>query len=336
MRILFIGDMHLKISRFNESVELLRWVDSVIRDTSPDLVVNLGDTFDTHAVLRSEILHEFIEHVKRNSHVRYVYVLGNHDMFKPNDSTYHALRPFKKLIKNLTVVDEPLHDKQLGISFVPYIHDHSEFPLNTERICVAHQTFIGADYGYYRPDVGVDADKLASDIVVSGHVHKRQSFGKVVYPGTPVAVDMNDVDQQKGLMLLNSDTYEYSFIESPFPLIRSLRFDLAEQDVESVLEEMSSTVSGKDRWVMYIRGKRKDVGKVTSSAIWEQLSSNNVSLRPEYTDTHKVDKRSIEARDLYQAVSTYVDDVYVSSVDKGALKSLFKQLIEKINENNFK
>ncbi len=59
------------------------------------------------------------------------------------------------------------------------MHDFTKFPRETQPICIAHQTFVGADYGYYRPDVGADADKCNAEIIISGHVHKKQEFGKV-------------------------------------------------------------------------------------------------------------------------------------------------------------
>ena len=62
-RILFIGDPHLKINRFDLATKFLTWLDALIEKEKPDLVVNLGDTFDTHAVLRSEVMNIFMAHV---------------------------------------------------------------------------------------------------------------------------------------------------------------------------------------------------------------------------------------------------------------------------------
>src|SRR5665213_1935567 len=102
-----IGDPHLKISKFDLSLQFLKWVGDTIEKHQPDMVINLGDTFDTHSVIRSEILSEFRKHVIRVGKVcPYFYVLGNHDFFKPTDSKYHALETFKGM-HNFKVIERP-------------------------------------------------------------------------------------------------------------------------------------------------------------------------------------------------------------------------------------
>ena len=77
MKVLFIGDPHLKIGRFDLAVSFLTWLNKLIVEQKPDLVVNLGDTFDTHAVLRSEVLNEFMNHVYQvlRLDIPYVYLV---------------------------------------------------------------------------------------------------------------------------------------------------------------------------------------------------------------------------------------------------------------------
>src|ERR1035437_6988255 len=128
MKVLFIGDPHLKINRFDLATKFLTWLDALIVEQKPDLVVNLGDTFDTHAVLRSEVINEFMKHVYStiNLGIPYVYLIGNHDMYRPNDSKYHAMLPYKNKIPNLHVIDS-ITDF-MGMTFVPYQHDGKNFP----------------------------------------------------------------------------------------------------------------------------------------------------------------------------------------------------------------
>ena len=63
MKILFIGDPHLRMNNFEQSVSFLRWVEEQVQVLKPDVICNLGDTFHNHAVLRSELLKEFRDHV---------------------------------------------------------------------------------------------------------------------------------------------------------------------------------------------------------------------------------------------------------------------------------
>src|SRR5581483_11192614 len=135
----------------------------------------------------------------------YVYLVGNHDMYKPNDSKYHAMLPFKGKIDNFHVIDEVTN--LFGMTFVPYQHNGATFPNNTLPVVVAHQTFIGADYGPIRDTTGVDPGRLNScEIVISGHIHKRQRLvGErrcdIVYVGSPFSQSASDVDQVKGISI---------------------------------------------------------------------------------------------------------------------------------------
>ena len=330
MKILFIGDPHLKISTLSRSCQLLRWIDDVINQKGPDMVVNLGDTFDTHAVLRSEILSEFIAHVRRNTHIPYIYLLGNHDMFKPDDSTYHALLPFKGVIHNFTVIDKVTHDNKTNITYVPYIPDHNKFPHTTLPICIAHQTFIGADYGYYRPDVGVDADKVSAQIIISGHIHKRQSFGKVHYVGTPMAMDMNDVDQVKGVMLFNTDSYEMEYIESPFPRWRSLSYEV-QNNIEAIHGDIVKRVSAanEDCWIVDLVGSKTTIANYLSSKEWNDLrKATSIRARPKYIDSNKINNKTIKANNLDGILSEYINTIYRGDVDKTIIQGILTQAIE--------
>lgn len=239
------------MSRFDTCKKFLLWVSSIVEKEKPDLVINLGDTFDTHAVIRSEIMAEFMKHVKSiTQHCEYIYLLGNHDMFKPNDATYHALLPFKGEIDNFTIIDK-ITDRH-DMTFVPYMHNWKDFPKKPgQRIIVAHQTFIGADYGYYRPDVGVDADKISAEIIISGHVHKRQNFGKVYYPGSPYAGGLDDIDQIKGLTLFDKSTYGMEFISAPFPMWKGARFSIDDEtSISDIHNHLRGSVTKGDHWVV--------------------------------------------------------------------------------------
>lgn len=332
MKLLLIGDPHLKISKFQLSCEFLAWVKVIAAEIKPDMVVNLGDTFDTHAVVRSEILSEFRKHVLDITElgIHYRYVLGNHDQYKPNDSKYHALESFKG-IENFIVVDKPWNSTVENITWVPYIADYKQFPLDTLPIVIAHQTFVGADYGYYRPDVGVDADKVKADMIISGHIHKRQMFGKVVYPGTPFAQGADDVNQQKGLMLFDTETYEYSFIKSPFPSYTGLTYELTQdQNVDTMHASIASQLNGKDMYILDIIGPKAEIIAYMDSKRFKDLKAkNSIRVKPEYIDRQKTLGKQIKVNSISDIVNEYIDQVYDGTLDKGIIKSKAIEILEK-------
>ncbi len=332
MKVLFIGDPHLKISNFAIAREFLVWTTAVIAKFKPDLVVNLGDTFDTHAVVRSELLSEFKKHVLESipHTTKYIYVLGNHDMYKPNDSKYHALQVFAG-IPNMVVIDK-IQDFA-GITFVPYLPDGSEFPKTTQPICVAHQTFAGCDFGGWKPEGGVDPDTVSADLIISGHIHKRQTFGKVHYPGSPYSQSLKDLGQTKGLTLLDTDTFKINTIPTPFPLWRSLEIEVG--DIKTTAKQIAAAVNDKDNWVVVLEGPRKEVSALMASKEWKALcTKSRISTRTKHTDSDRVEKIRIKANTVAGVAEEYIDRVYSGGVDKELIKKTMRQLFDNYDKNS--
>ncbi len=333
-KILFIGDPHLRINDFQQSVALLRWIEDVAIEHKPDVVCNLGDTFHNHAVLRSEIMKEFSDHIDtitKNS--AYWYVLGNHDQYKPKDNKYHALQAFKDR-ENFHIFDEPRVDLDgLGITVVPYVQDFADFPLDTHKICITHNTFIGADYGFRREDCGIDADKVSADIIISGHIHKRQSFGKVTYPGTPAAHNASEVDEVKAILLFDTDTHEQTWIESPFPMWKSIELEVSpEMTIDKIHDSLVSKLDKKNKWIVKLTGPKSELVNYLKSKKYNNLVlDKHVIVKSNLIDSEKQSRVKIEASSPSKIVSEYVDKVYAGSLDKQLIIRKAQEIINNLS-----
>jgi DNA repair exonuclease SbcCD nuclease subunit len=320
-RILFIGDPHIRHTHLSEGVTLLRWIESVIETKKPDVVVNLGDTLDTHSIIRAEVLSTVNDHLNRVADLKIpmIMVLGNHDMYKPNSSKYHALEVFKGR-KNLVVVDDiAVLD---GITYVPYLSDPSSWPDITTDIAVTHNTFMGADYGFKLADKGIPVDQVRCDLVVSGHIHKHQTLQSVFYPGTPIATSASDANQTKGLHILDIDTLDKEFIESPFPMWRTRDLFVGQDD--------DLNFTPKDIWMVKLIGPRAEIKAFLDSKKVQDLKKTvKITFKAEFTDSAKVSKTSISAPTPIAMVEQYLDKVYSGSIDKELLKLTIKNYMEK-------
>lgn len=338
-KVLFIGDPHLKINRFDLAKQFLEWVNGVIAQHKPDLVVNLGDTFDTHAVVRSEVLTEFLKHVDHvNQTCEYVYLLGNHDMYKPNDNKYHALKHLKGKIKGFTIVDELINLH--GMTFVPYVHRPEDFPKQTLPICVAHQTFKGADFGDITTKDGVDASSIAgAEIIISGHIHKKQRLAtggpEVVYCGSPFSQSASDINQVKGVSIFDTDTFAEEFIVCPLPMWKGVKYELNQSySAVEMHEDLMQTLNDKDHWVIEITGPKAEVIGYLSSKKGKSLTiGRDVKIKTVFTDKEKRQVR-IEAVSLSSIVSQYIDKVYNGSIDKDLLKQKAHEVTESLNNSS--
>lgn len=331
---MFVGDPHLKIAKFELAQQFLSWLETTIIKHKPDLVVNLGDTFDTHAVIRSEIMTEFMRHVNKTLETcPYVYLLGNHDMYKPSDAKYHALLHIKDTVPGLHIYDEITHGPW-GMSWVPYQHDPRNFPTDTQPICVAHQTFKGADYGDITVKDGVDSSLVAAEIIISGHIHKRQVLGKVVYPGSPFSQSVNDINQIKGVMLFDTETMAYSYVDSPLPTWRGVRFELTPSYTAEILREELVEVldETKDHWVIEITGPKAEVMTLLEDKKTKKLfDGKDIKIKTSFTDKEKK-LAKISAVSIDSIVKEYIDNVYSGSLDKHELYLKSMELLENLSK----
>jgi DNA repair exonuclease SbcCD nuclease subunit len=193
-KVLYIGDPHVQISNLDESEALMHFIVDMAIKHSPDKIVILGDLFHSFALVRTEVLDFWSAWLDILSEAQeLVVVVGNHDLANSGDDAYksHALSTFKLMKKNnLHIVDSTFVDGIFG--FVPYMHDQALFMDVANglkefgvKILIIHQDINGSKYesGYYTPN-GIDPDKLDYPLIIGGHVHSRQRFGKVILPGT--------------------------------------------------------------------------------------------------------------------------------------------------------
>jgi DNA repair exonuclease SbcCD nuclease subunit len=340
LNILFIGDPHLKINNFEQSINFLRWVEETVTNLRPniDLVCNLGDTFHNHAVLRSELVKEFKDHVENiiSMGIPYWYVVGNHDQWKPKDNKYHALQVFDN-IDDFTVFDKTVHfnsdnDPFKGITVVPYVQKFDDFPTETLGICITHNTFIGADYGFKREDCGINADKVAADVIISGHIHKRQEFGKVVYPGTPYAHSANDVDQTKGLLLFNTRTFQREFIESPFPKWRSLEYEICQNlPITALHTQLVTELDSVNKWILKVSGPKAELSAYfKSKKYFDLIQGKKVAVKTIPTDAEKQNRVQIKATKPEDIIEEYVQKVYNGGADKSMIIHKAQEILKNI------
>jgi DNA repair exonuclease SbcCD nuclease subunit len=219
MKILRIGDPHIKPTNVEEAEKLMHFVNDTILERQPDRVEIMGDLFHTHSIVRLEVL-EFwegwLDTLTSHENIDFYVLRGNHDMASDEEFAPSALLAFKHLKrKNLKICELPRVD---GIyAYVSYYKSHEKFIEVSNRcaeqgakVLICHQTFDGSRYetGIYAPD-GIDATKINFNLIISGHIHTHQDMMKdgkrILYPGTPKWDTAADANEDKGIWLYGHD-----------------------------------------------------------------------------------------------------------------------------------
>ena len=163
-RTLLVGDPHLKLSRLEDAKEFGDKLVAEVESYPYDIVIILGDLFDSYAVIRSEILTIWTRVLKTiSSKVGQMFILvGNHDLAGARGGT-HALEPFKDVAR---IVDDPDMENIEGqkVYFLPFYRDNAEFEalcrqLTPGSVLFCHNSFNGAKFendGVLTMDVGGD------------------------------------------------------------------------------------------------------------------------------------------------------------------------------------
>lgn len=294
MKVLRLGDPHIKVTNLQEAEALLKFVLEMVLLHKVDRLEILGDLFHTHAIIRVEVL-AFWNHWLDilSDAVEVVVLVGNHDMPGSNEATTHSLEIFRRLGKcKLHIVDQPRVIG--GIGYVPYIHKNEAFIEEANKLkklgalyLVSHTTYSGSKFesGMYAPD-GVDPEQLHYDLLISGHIHNRQRFitnraQTVIYPGTAKWDTDGDANELKGLWLVNHradgsiDSEQYldtSAICTPILKLEWKEGEAAPQIPEGA--RASVELIGSSEWVSKQKASLKGKASVKSKITDKTKSAN--------------------------------------------------------------
>jgi len=324
MKILVSGDPHVKISTIETGKRFLAFLADSIKKVKPDRVVILGDLFDTHAVMRVEVLNAWVRFLTEitfqcPANFQCYLMVGNHDKAGPSSSE-HALVGLARF-PNVTIVEGPVHDQRMV--FLPYYHTFEEFEAAlppSGEILFCHNTFNGAQYenGFYDPN-GFPVESVAGfKTVICGHVHKSQKIENIVYVGSPYAFGFQDAGETKGLHVFDTETGIFQRIKTPLPEYRVIEYASPDEFLDNF---ETSTRSPDDYYKIVVKGDRAAISMMATDERYLSLKSRyKISLAPEFVAEAPRQGAVIQkAATLDGMVETYISDVMETSLDKKRL-----------------
>lgn len=202
MKILFVGDVHVK---FDNLENVCRLIEFARQFNDADIAVLAGDVLDTHERVNTQLMNKALELICSFNMTTYVLV-GNHDFIDNSQfcSSNHWMTAIKQfgretyvsrdvgnsvVDKEVIVVDHPL--RVADLLMVPYVPPgrfvealDSFTPSWKEVSCIfAHQEFRGCKMGAITSVAG-DVWDETYPLVISGHIHDKQRLQRnVFYPG---------------------------------------------------------------------------------------------------------------------------------------------------------
>jgi DNA repair exonuclease SbcCD nuclease subunit len=228
MKIAIFSDLHLGYSRFEE--DSYTQAENVLKEAANrgDLIIIAGDIFDSR-IPRLETIKRALEILKASSKP-IIAIHGNHERrTKGFDNPLGVLASAGVIhyVHSSEYFFEKNGEKAaiFGIGSVPEEYAEEAIRKSIEKfkaqegavnLLVIHQDIAGIIN-----EKGMQMDfieNLKFDLIVNGHIHKRQSRlgGKIVMPGSTVITQLKkDEMEPKGYYLFDTASKKCEFIEVP-------------------------------------------------------------------------------------------------------------------------
>jgi len=246
-RIFLLSDLHFGV-RAN-ALEWLENQESFFRNfyipflkknvKKGDVLFILGDWFDNRQLLDIYVMNTSIDLVFDLADILPVYFMtGNHDIYKKYDTDVNSIVAFR-YIPNVYVYEKPviITNGDSKILVLPWIGS-GEAEENYVRANKFDYIFAHTEISGFKYDNGRDIGNVRANFqkfknikkLFSGHIHKRQEIGNIIYIGSPYHTKRSDIGNTKGIYTFNPKDNSFSFIPNEFsPVFQRI-------PLESILE----------------------------------------------------------------------------------------------------
>lgn len=356
-RIIILGDLHFGTRRNSKTfhdilLKELTWSFSQIKKT--DSVVILGDIFDSRSSVDFKILNDAWDYfIKLSRSCKELFILaGNHDEYYKEFSRENTNCRFLEFepgsdskIAPVKVVTDLSVIKIAGYSclFIPWIDTEAKKNAAKGLLDGAIDVIFGHfdSEGLYSKKEDNNPLSFTRDdftnipLVLSGHYHKRIQNGNIQYVGSFINSTFNDLDEIKGLHIIESDhkitfkqntcpTFHYLTIDNPALFLKAMETANSRQ-----LEDLNKKINGNfiKIFLQEYRKENDEVFNIIKS--FHPLDVFIAFNRSNFTDDTPIDFEGFDSKtDIAAFLTEYVDgikDKIPSGVDVELIKSLISK-----------
>jgi len=231
-KIAVLTDIHFGVKK-NSDIFLKSQMDFFTEQFIPYLEENniqdilfLGDLFDNRNNINTKVMNDVYELFSNKlNKFNIILLIGNHDSYFNTNLDINSLKFFKNF-KNVTLIEKmtTLNVQGLDIVFVPWITDDEEFKKEivnySNDVCMGHFELKGFSFSSSNICLNGMSDENLSNfkLVFSGHFHtrsvKKVGNNEIIYIGTPFQITRADIGEDRGFVILDTETLKYEFINN--------------------------------------------------------------------------------------------------------------------------
>ena len=214
MKILIYSDLHISRtssilpastdSKYTYRQQMIlktaEFLENVVMQTLPDLIINCGDTFDQHTITSYdvEVASQFFSHFDMIN-IPHLVLVGNHEMINENFNAIALLDNISniKVISQDTSINsnEIIPNTNIKLAFLPYCDFKSITSFPEGDYLFSHQDIAGSCIrGDFKLPDGLDSNVLKTKykLVFNGHIHKSSIFNNVINVGSITTHSFSD------------------------------------------------------------------------------------------------------------------------------------------------
>jgi DNA repair exonuclease SbcCD nuclease subunit len=301
-----------------------------------DTVIHMGDAFDSRKSIDYQSL-EWSERVvfeplkKYNVHM----IVGNHDCYYKNTNNVNSpellLQSYKN-IKTYSKITEVLIDN-LKVLFVPWINaENFESSVksikDTSSICaMGHLELNGfrAHRGHTMED-GMESKLFEKfDKVFSGHYHTRSDDGKIFYLGNPYEMFWNDVNDDRGFTIFDTETLEHTHVNNPYKMFYNIYYEDQSHQMLDATQYENKIVKVIVRKKSNLKEFERFIDKIYSSNVYELKIVENFQIQ------ECEDLNVVESEDTLSILDRYIRESEIE-LDKSRIQNLIKEVYQEACE----
>lgn len=235
----YLDESKTYTTRLNMCIDSMKWAYEQFMNNNVDVIINCGDTFNSHTVSSDELsaLSKIILETNIPLHFPNYTILGNHDKF---NNVFNSLS-WVNLLEDTTLVNDYIHlaYDDTDIYCISY-YESSEFTNKIQEMLTTYPRECSKAILFMHGDINgsklsgnksitneIGQDKLIDnfDLIINGHIHchdviYNKDDKKIINIGSLTTHSFADSNNHLGkCYILDTKTLEITDIENPHQII---------------------------------------------------------------------------------------------------------------------
>jgi DNA repair exonuclease SbcCD nuclease subunit len=301
-------------------------------------IIHMGDAFDSRKGIDFSALswakNNIFDPIKERG-IDLHLIVGNHDSYYKNTNEVNAVDLLLREYDNVTVYSEPTEVKldKLNVLFIPWINQENEentfkmIQKSSSKCAMGHLELQGFRVNKQLVmEHGLESkvfDKFK--LVFSGHYHTRSNNGTVFYLGNPYEMFWNDVNDERGFHIFDTETLEKTAINNPYRLFYNIYYEDTNYQTFNTEEYENKIVRVIVRKKTDIKKFEKFIDKLYASNIAELKIIENFAVQ------ELEDFEAFESEDTLSILNRYIEEAEIN-LDKSIVQKMIQEIYQEACE----